>query len=134
MTMGIHSHNGGKVYNFELPNRLRRTELLQEIDIWHALNALGQDLCRPTDCVQIHTAIFAASGQRSLPHAAFANDSAQAEITHNLPLVRFFTDGRSWPGGDAFPISLFVLYHDRPAMIEDAAAQTDAGRQSAPFM
>src|SRR5262249_3091457 len=55
--MRVHRHHGGEVHDLHDPNGFRASELL-EVNIVDLLHALGVNLRRATDGVQIYTAEF----------------------------------------------------------------------------
>src|SRR4051812_27334327 len=70
--MRVHGHNCGKILYLEFPDSLRSAELFYHVNVPYLFDALGQHLCRATDAVQIHTAMFFARRQGSVAHAPFA--------------------------------------------------------------
>src|SRR5262249_48281748 len=108
------------------PYRFRSAELLHEINVRHALDALGEHLRSPAHGVQIHAAVLLARLHGLLTHAPFADHPAQPEVTDHLPLVRLFSDGGRRPGGDALPMALLIFDDHRPAVVKDTALKTHA--------
>ena len=60
ITVGIHSHHDRESDNLKFPNSLGRSELLHHIHVRNSLDAFGQYLRSPTNCVQVSAAILLA--------------------------------------------------------------------------
>ena len=118
--MRVHGDDGGEIFHFEFPDGFRRAELFHHMDIADALDALGEHLRGTADGVEINAAVFFASLQGFVAHAALANHAAQTKIANHLPLVGLLANGSGGTGGGAFPIPLFVLDDDRPAVIKNS--------------
>ena len=116
----IHCHHGWKSGHFKLPDRLRRSEFFHHINIANALNSLRQHLCCAANRVQIDAAVFSASIQCLRSHSAFADNTSQAEVTDDLPLIRFLANGSCRSRSHAFPFSLFILDNNRTTVIQNA--------------
>src|SRR6185369_6227623 len=91
----IDRNDSWKVLHFEFPDRFRAAELF-EANAQDPLHALCIDLCGAADGVKVHAAVLL-TGLLSLgSHAAFSNDSLDAEALDDVGLVRFFTNRRGW--------------------------------------
>src|SRR5438105_3723770 len=84
--------------------------------------------------MQINAAVLFADLHRFIPHTALADHPAQPEIANHLPLVRLLSNRSCWPCRDAFPITLVVFDHYRPAMIKDTSFKVYARGKFAALM
>jgi hypothetical protein len=132
--VGIHGDDGREPFDFQFPDGFGGAKFFEEIDVADLLHAFREDLGSAADAVEVNAAVFFAGGEGFVAHAAFANDSAQAEVANDLPLVRLFADGSRGSGGGDFPVSLFVFDDDGSAVINDAVAEVYFGRELAAFV
>src|SRR6185503_8750588 len=96
--MAVDRDDGRKVFDFQLPNRLGTSKLLQA-NADHALDALRVDLRGTTNAMKINATIFLAGLLRLRAHAAFSDYRLDAEFLDDVRLIRLFADRRGWTGG-----------------------------------
>src|SRR5438045_2953858 len=70
IAMGIYRDDHGKICHLEFPNGFGRSEFVQEVNVPHFPDALGQHLRRPADSVQVNAAVLSACFERFVAHAA----------------------------------------------------------------
>src|SRR5262245_45132051 len=123
----VHCHDAGKILDLEFPNGLRRTELLQKVNIANRFYTFYQHLHGPANGMEVNTAVLFASFESLIAHPAFADDATESKIANDLPLVRLFSNRRGRSGGHDFPTSLFVFHDYWSTMINNAIAQIHPG-------
>src|SRR5262249_55617182 len=109
-----------EVLDLEFPYGFRTTELF-EPDAENALHALGVDLSRSPDAVQINAALFLACLLSFRPHTALTDDAFDAEAFDDFSLVRFFADRSRWACRDN-PVLATISENDRTTMVDHSVS------------
>src|SRR5439155_26538225 len=95
--------------HIEFPNRFRRSEFFEEINVANLFDALGQHLRCSADRVEIDAAKFLARRERFVTHPAFSNHATNPELLDDFGLIRLLARRSGWPGRGDLPIPLLIL-------------------------
>ena len=125
VAVGIHGADGGKAIDPQLPHRLGNAELLEPVHPIDLGHAVGVELGRPADGVEIDRPVLLQPPQGFGPHPSLANDRPDSELPDDVGLVGFLAGRGGRSGGPALPTAIGVLGHHRSAVVEDRTGQVD---------
>ena len=113
----------------EMPDRLRRAELLEHRHARDGLHRVRVDRPAATDRLHVDAAVLLHCRKRLRVHAALPDDDPDARLRDEVRLIGIFPYARRRPRGHdpplfPLPSSLFP-YYDWPAMIEGTITEVD---------